>query len=163
MFRSRVSAWLVVMCLFGMQPARAEPVQENKEGSDVFLGQVKPVLYVADVEKSQAFYAEVLGFEFMAWAGEAGDPYYAEMRAGPLRFGLHEPRKPAERSRVGKQRLYFRVSDARAHRERVIARGGEAGEIEETDWMTMFSVVDRDGHEITFAETDPKRHKIDPW
>jgi len=29
--------------------------------------------------------------------------------------------------------------------------------------MTMFSVIDPDGHEITFAETDPERHKIDPW
>ncbi len=152
---------LTVFCL-ASAATHAESECENEAGGR-FLGQVKPVLYVADVEKSQRFYQEVLGFEFLSWAGDAGAPYYAEMSAADLKFGLHEPTSEKESSRVGKQRLYFRVADATKHREKVISCGGQAGEIKETGWMTMFSVVDLDGNEITFAETDPARHSIDPW
>lgn len=92
-----------------------------------------------------------------------GRRYYAEMLAGGLKFGLHEPTSPSHESRVGEQRIYFRVHDVHAHRERVAAWQGEPGEIIETDWMDMFIVRDPDGHEIVFASTDPAKHSINPW
>jgi predicted enzyme related to lactoylglutathione lyase len=129
-----------------------------------FTGELKPVLYVADVEKSAPFFREVLGFEFDGYAnGSDGRPYYAEMIAGTVKFGLHEPTASGQEARVGQQRLYFRVRDLHLHRARVVAWGAESSEIRETDWMDMFIVRDPDGHEIVFAFTDPAKHSIDPW
>ncbi|MGH7288162.1 MAG: VOC family protein [Myxococcota bacterium] len=134
----------------------------NRSGGE-FLGQVKPVLYVSDVKASAGFFRDALGFAFLSWADTEETPYYAEMAAGSQKFGLHTPRDTAERARVGQQRLYFRVRDVEAHRERVLACKGRPGPIERTAWMTMFAVTDPDGHEIVFAETDPAVHTVDPW
>lgn len=132
--------------------------------ADQFLGQAKPVLYVADVQKSAPFFRDALGFTFLSFDGEENDPFYAEMAAGSLKFALHEPTDEWERAIVGKQRLYFRVRDVETQRNRVKSCGAEAGEIIETSYMTMFSVTDLDGHEIVFGETDhPAVHSYDPW
>ena len=128
-----------------------------------FLGQVKPVLYVNDVKASTGFFRDVLGFAFVSWADNEESPYYAEMAAGDQKFGLHAPRDTAERARVGRQRIYFRVRDVEAHHKRVLACKGRPGPVERTAWMTMFAVTDPDGHEIVFAETDPAIHTVDPW
>jgi predicted enzyme related to lactoylglutathione lyase len=136
---------------------------EMERDGGAFLGQVKPVLYVADVKSSAVFYRDVLGFGLLAFADDERAPYYAEMAAGRQKFGLHAPRTDAERARVGKQRLYFRVRDVAACRERIQARGGSPGPIERTAWMTMCVVRDADGHEIVIAETDAAVHTIDPW
>jgi predicted enzyme related to lactoylglutathione lyase len=130
----------------------------------VFTGRLKAVLYVAGVEKSAAFFQDVLGFELDGFADRAdGRPYYAEMLAGGTKFGLHEPMSSGQQSRVGEQRLYFRVRDLEAHRLHVAARGGKPGEVKRTECMDMFVVRDPDGHEIVFALTTPERHSIDPW
>ena len=129
-----------------------------------FTGELKPVLYVADVEKSAPFFRDVFGFEFDGYANRSdGRPYYAEMIAGTVKFGLHEPTASGQEARVGRQRLYFRVRDLYLHRARVVAWGAEPSDIRETDWMDMFIVRDPDGHEIVFAFTDPAKHSIDPW
>lgn len=131
--------------------------------SGIFTGEVKPVLYVSDVEVAAPFYRDVLGFDFLGFSNIEGSPYYAEMTAGPLKFGLHEPRNEEQVRRIGQQRLYFRVTDLAVQRARVADRGGEPGETIETEWMDMFIVRDADGHEIVFAFTDPGEHSIDPW
>ncbi len=112
---------------------------------------------------SAPLYRDVLGFEFEGFAESHGRPYYAEMAAAGVKFGVHEPTSSAQESMVGTERLYFRVEDLRAHRSRVRARGGEPGEIIETAWMDLFIVRDPDGNEIAFAETDPDRHTSNPW
>lgn len=128
-----------------------------------FTGEMKSVLYVTDVVKSVPFYRDVLGFDFQGFAGEEADPYYAEMSAAGVKFCLHEPMSAGQETNIGRLRLYFRVKDVQAHRSRVLARGGDAGEIMTTDWMDMFLVCDPDGNEIIFALTDPERHSIYPW
>ena len=131
---------------------------------DLFTGVIKPVFYVTNVEKSARFFEDVLGFTFDGFAKRSdGRRYYAEMLAGTLKFGLHEPTAEGHQSRVGKQRLYFRVNDLAAHRIRVAAQGGEPGEVNERAWMDMFTVRDPDGNEIVFAYTDPSKHTTDPW
>jgi predicted enzyme related to lactoylglutathione lyase len=137
------------------QPIEAE--------SGPFLGQVKPVLYVRDVEASAPFFRDILGFDFLEYAEIEGEPYYAEMAAGGMKFGLHHPMNAEQEKWIGHQRIYFRVRNVREHRESVLSRGGSAGEIVKTEWMDMFMVRDLDGHEIVFAETDPETHSIDPW
>lgn len=128
-----------------------------------FTGEVKPVIYVADVERSAPFYRDVLGFELDGFAGDEADPYYAEMLAARLKFGLHEPTMSGDEERVGRQRLYFRVRDLEAHRRYVEARGADVGEIVRRSWMDFFSVRDFDDNEIVFAVTDAERHASQPW
>ncbi|MGD2069407.1 MAG: VOC family protein [Gemmatimonadota bacterium] len=140
----------------------AAPPGEGSLPAD-FTGEIKPVLYVADVEVSAPFYRDVLGFEFLGYSEADGSPYYAEMAAGSQKFGLHDPMNEEQESWVGHQRLYFRVTDVRAHRAAVLARGASPGELVETDWMDMVIVRDPDGHQIVFATTDPSRHSVDPW
>jgi len=141
----------------------ASTTSASSAADDMFTGQVKPVLYVSDVETAAPFYRDVLGFAFLGYSELEGEPYYAEMAAGPLKFGLHEPTSAEQVPRIGQQRLYFRVTDLARQRERVLAAGGTAGDVIETDWMDMFIVRDADGHEIVFAVTDPSRHSVDPW
>jgi len=147
-------------------PAGAQSVERSnaRDAHGGFTGEVKPLFYVTDVEESAPFFRDVLGFGFKGFTTLSdGKPYYAEMTAGSLRFGLHESITPEQESRVGKQRLYLRVKDLAAHWTRVAAWGGEPSEIKDTDWMDMFVVRDPDGNEIVFASTDPAKHSIDPW
>ncbi|MDH3196891.1 MAG: VOC family protein [Candidatus Krumholzibacteria bacterium] len=153
----RLACILLTLAVTG----RAE--DDPRQAHGTFTGAVKPVLYVADVEKSAPFYRDVLGFEFQGFANTKGEPYYAEMVAGEQKFGLHEPTSSGQEARVGQQRLYFRVNDLEPHHARVVAWGGEPGEIKKTAWMDMFIVRDPDGNEIVFAVTDPDRHSINPW
>jgi predicted enzyme related to lactoylglutathione lyase len=156
------TAVLVVLALALLGGAtRAE--ENAKESHGVFTGQIKPVLYVSDVEKSVPFYRDVLGFDFEGFANRDGKPYYGEMAAAGVKFGLHEPLSDSQAEKVGRERLYFRVENLERHRARVLAWGGTPGEIKETAWMNMFVVKDPDGNEIVFAVTDPKVHSSDPW
>lgn len=148
-------------CLFAYTQAQTQDDPRNFHGT--FTGEIKAVLYVSDVEQSVPFYRDVLGFDFAGFANSHGEPYYGEMVAKDVKFGLHEPMSDDQEPKVGKQRLYFRVLDLESHRARVLARDGNPGEIRRTDWMDMFLVRDPDGNEIVFAVTDSTRHSINPW
>ena len=128
-----------------------------------FTGDIKPIIYVSNVEKSAPFYRDVLGFELDGFAGDESDPYYAEMLAGPTKFGLHEPTMSGDELRIGQQRLYFRVRDLDAHSHHVEAQGIEVKEIFRRSWMDYFVVKDPDGNVIVFAVTDSERHTSEPW
>ena len=130
-----------------------------------FTGDVKALLYVRDVEDAAPFYRDTLGFGFHGFSTLEGaaSPYYAEMSAGALRFGLHEPMGEGQRSRIGQQRLYFRVEDLEAHHRRVAAWDAGPSEIFRRDWMDYFIAKDADGNEIVFGATDTDRHAVDPW
>ncbi len=154
--------WLKLIVLLALTSLPAVAAGDSI-GQGGFTGQLKSVLYVADVEASAGFFETVLGFEFLGFAELDGEPYYAEMAAGRTKFGLHEPTRQIDTKRIGQQRLYFRVRDLVAHRAGVEARGGEPGPLRETGWMDFFIAVDPDGHEIVFALTDPDKHTTDPW
>jgi len=154
---------LIPTCLLLVLAVSGGAEEDSRQAHGNYTGEVKPVLYVTDVEKSAPFYRDALGFEFQGFANAKGEPYYAEMLAGEQKFGLHEAMSAGQESRVGQQRLYFRIQDLERHRARVLAWGAEAGEIIQTAWMDMFIVRDPDGNEIVFAVTDPSRHTIDPW
>jgi predicted enzyme related to lactoylglutathione lyase len=149
---------------FGLLACAAPPGETVEfPGKGIFTGEVKPVLYVRDVEVSAPYFTDVLGFEFLGYSNLEGSPYYAEMAAGSLKFGLHNPMNEEQEEWIGHQRIYFRVREVTGHRERILMAGGAAGEIRETDWMDLFIVRDPDGHEVVFASTDPQKHAIDPW
>jgi len=152
---------LLSFFLISASPPKTQDDPRNEHGT--FTGEIKPVLYVTDVEKSAPFYRDTLGFAFEGYANLDDRPYYAEMAAGGTKFGLHEPTSTGQETKIGQQRLYFRVKDLSAHRSRVLAWGGDPGEIKKTGWMDMFIVRDPDGNEIVFAVTDPGRHSSNPW
>lgn len=158
-----ITSSLVVAALLLAVGASGEAPRDLREAHGIFTGEIKPVLYVCDVEKSAPFYRDVFGFGFQGFANLDRKPYYAEMTAASVKFGLHEPTSPAQESKVGRQRLYFRVKDLRAQRSRVLAWGGEARTIKKTDWMDMVIVRDPDGNEIVFAVTGPESHSTNPW
>jgi predicted enzyme related to lactoylglutathione lyase len=159
---ARVGTFVLLCGAVVLSATRSAP-QGAAPDPGPFTGDVKPVLYVKDVERSARFFRDVLGFEFLGYAETGGKRYYAEMAAGSRKFGLHAPLNDEHREWVGHQRLYFRVKDVGAHRSFVEARGGAPGELVETAWMDMFIVRDPDGHQIVFAETDPGKHSTDPW
>ena len=128
-----------------------------------FTGNVKAIIYVSNVEKSASFYRDVLGFELDGFAGDQADPYYAEMLAGPTKFGLHEPTMFGDELRIGQQRLYFRVQDLNAHRRYVETHGIEVKEIFQRSWMDYFLIKDLYGNIVVFAVTDSERHTSEPW
>ena len=128
-----------------------------------FTGAIKPIIYVSNVEKSAPFYRDVLGFVLDGFAGDESDPYYAEMLAGPTKFGLHEPTMSGDKLRIGQQRLYFRVRDLSAHRRYVETHGVEVKAIFQRSWMDYFLVKDLDGNIVVFAVTDLERHTSEPW
>jgi len=161
MMFARWTSVLTGILWLGGSPVYAQDSSRNAHGT--FTGEIKAVLYVSNVEHSVPFYRDVLGFDFTGFANSNGEPYYGEMVAKDVKFGLHEPMSDDQKSKVGKQRLYFRVLDLQAHRTRVEARGGNPEEIRTTDWMDLFLVRDPDGNEIVFAMTDPERHSINPW
>lgn len=154
---------LTLLTLVMMLGAPGRAQQDPRDVHGKFTGEIKPVLYVSDVEMSAPFYRDVLGFTFEGFANSAGQPYYAEMAAAGVKFGLHEPTSTGQETKIGQERLYFRVEDLQAHRSRVLAWGVEPGEIMVTGWMDMFIVRDPDGNEIVFAVTDPERHTSNPW
>ena len=159
----KIKALLVILFLALPYASSGESEGDGKQAHGVFTGEIKPVLYVSDVEESAPFYRDVLGFDFQGFAGGDANSYYAEMIVAGVKFGLHEPTSSGQKTMVGRQRLYFRVNELRAHRSRVLAWGEDAGAIKKTEWMDMFIVRDPDGNEIVFAVTDPEHHSINPW
>lgn len=157
---------LALACASACAPAAGRQTAERPSPAEEhgsFTGEIKAVVYVSDVKRSAEFYRDVLGFELLGFSKLEGEEYYAELAAGGPKLGLHEPTSEGDDARVGRIKLYFRVRDVGAHRTGVAARGGRPGPLRETAWMTMFTVIDPDGNQIVFAETDPRRHTIDPW
>ena len=152
---------------------RLDDVVEAKDEHGVFTGDVKLVLYVADVRRSVEFYEGALGFKFHHFhdytTGESvkewtrsEPPIYAEMSVAGRRFGIHLPSSPQDKRCVGAAKLYFRVKDLDSHHRRVNAWGAQPGPVRDKPWMRMFYVTDPDGHRIYFASTEDAVHG-NPW
>jgi len=128
---------------------------------------VSPVsrqLSVADVDRSIAFYRDVLGFE-------ARRSPVAEVVSGAARIELTPA--PAAYDSTGDQRprgaaiLFFETDDVGGMHDDVIRRGGQASELEKVNWIKMrvFQTRDPDDHTLWFAQSfqepelprDPKR------
>lgn len=79
--RMRISALiLAVLSIIVVTSASAQD-ETARNARGTFTGEIKPVLYVSDVETSGPFYRDVLGFEFFGYAKLKDEPYYAEMAA----------------------------------------------------------------------------------
>jgi len=116
-----------------------------------------PVLRVANVARSAAWYQEVLGFSGDS-VGSPVDPSFAsvgrdgvELMLQKVRRDVGEPR--SARKAGGGWDVYLRVSDAQASRESIRKKLLDVGPMVAREYGCQeFEVSDPDGHVIVLGE-----------
>jgi lactoylglutathione lyase len=96
-------------------------------------------LYVRDLDRSVAFYRDVLGLPI-----EKADEHWADARLDGLRFALHT----GERVEPGTVWIDFEVDDVDAAAEHLRAAGVEVGEINREPYGSFCDFVDPDGYRL---------------
>lgn len=109
------------------------------------LGMV--MLIVSDVDKSVAFYRDVLGLTV-----QFAMPEFAQLDMGGVALGLHpEGEHVKVNSAVGIS-IGFYVSDLKASVGEVTGRGGVVAYELVQDWGTLAAFKDPDGYEVQFCQ-----------
>jgi len=126
------------------------------------LSSLIPNLIVSDVERSVAFYRDVLGFTLEQTVPDASPWVFAIMRSGPVEIYLNAPGPAVEEYPAFKDRaiggtltLFIRVTGIRAAYESLKKRVQVVMPLEKK-WYgpTEFAFIDPDGYVITFAEQE---------
>ncbi len=99
-------------------------------------------LYVREMERSLAFYRDVLGIPL------EGDEHWMEADLGGVRFALHPVPDGSGELSSGTISLNFRVVDADRAAVGVRAAGFEAREQMREEYGTSYEVVDPDGYRL---------------
>ena len=121
-----------------------------------FTGVHSVFFFVADLERSKAFYQQVLG---LAPAYEAST--IASFRLGNVELMLHAdgstPRVPAGSKRGAGFALHLQVEGIHAFWEHLQSSGIQLGEkpTQQPYGVTEFSLHDPDGYEVEFVEPVP--------
>jgi catechol 2,3-dioxygenase-like lactoylglutathione lyase family enzyme len=116
-------------------------------------------LIVADLQRSVAFYRDVLGFDVGSATATNLGALAAEAVRGPARLRLttkpsdlvitetHSPRCSAV--------VFFEVDDVAAMRDAIRAGGGDPSGLENANWIKMqvFEIRDPDGHVLWFGKS----------
>ncbi len=107
-------------------------------------------LPVHDLERSRAFYRDVLGFKEQPVRADFGAGAAAELTRGAARIQL-EPVMTAPRRAV----VFLETEDVAGLREAVLARGGQPSELERVNWIKyqVFEVRDPDGHTLWLGQS----------
>lgn len=147
------TALLSVARDFGFPSWRALKAQIDTSRATKIASPIMRFLPVADLNRSVAFYRDVLGFEVKV------QDQGVEAILGParIRFGKEgyaptdwqTPRKP------GSAILFLQTDDVSATQSAVRARGGTPSEIERVNWikMRMFEIRDPDGNVLWFGQS----------
>jgi predicted enzyme related to lactoylglutathione lyase len=116
-------------------------------------------LSIANLDRSLAFYRDVLGFEVRPITQGDGVSAVAEAVRGPARIQFSTQagafdNTGAERPR-GVAILFFQTEDIAAMRHAICACGGQPSELESVNWikMRMFQIHDPDGHALWFGQS----------
>ena len=112
------------------------------ETSSLVTGLDNVHIYVRDMERSAAFYRDVLGIPL------EGDAHWMEADLGGARFALHEASPSVRELTSGGVAVNIRVADADEAATRIRAAGVEAREQMREEYGTSFEVVDPDGYLI---------------
>jgi lactoylglutathione lyase len=126
------------------------------------LKKLTPNLVVANVERSMAFYRDVLGFQVTATVPDALPLVFASLQSGPVEIFLNatEPaiaEYPAFKGRSigGTLTLFIEVAGIAKVYEALQSRVKVTMPIEKKWYgVTEFAFEDPDGYVITFAERD---------
>lgn len=120
------------------------------------LGAV-PVLQVADVAASIAWYRDVLGFSADPF-GPPDAPVFAILRRDGAELMLQKScREPAPLANGPEPPLaaYLRVADVQSLRAAAVAASAQAGPIEAREYgCREFTLIDPDGHVIVLGQCD---------
>ncbi len=127
------------------------------------LTSLTPNLVVANVERSAAFYRDVLGFTVEQTVPDAAPYVFAIARSGPVEVYLNAPEPAAaeypalkDRPIGGTLTLFIRVTGIRQAYEELQARVPVVMPLEKKWYgVTEFAFTDPDGYIITFAEQEP--------
>jgi hypothetical protein len=111
-----------------------------------------PLLHVADVERSIAFY-EQFGLEVDDTYNQDGRPVWASMKSGSAALMLAEAPEPIQPSG---SRHFLYAEDLAGLRQRLIEAGWEPPEIEDgtPGPKQEMSLCDPDRHVLTIAQID---------
>jgi uncharacterized glyoxalase superfamily protein PhnB len=128
-------------------------------------------LSVADVDRSMAFFRDILGFAVRRIDRGDGVPATAEALSGPARIQLGTQEdacdSSGERRPRGAAILFFQTDDVAAWRDAVTRRGGAPSELEKVNWIKMrvFQIRDPDGHTLWFGQSfqEPDREQDPSW
>jgi len=124
------------------------------------LTSLVPNLIVADVDRSLAFYRDILGFTLDQTVPDASPYVFAIMRSGPVQVYLNAPGPAVEEYPVFKARpiggtltLFIGVTGIAAIYEELQPKVNVVMPLEKK-WYgpTEFAFTDPDGYVITFAE-----------
>jgi predicted enzyme related to lactoylglutathione lyase len=128
-------------------------------GRPAIVAPVSRHLSVADVERSLAFYRDVLGFDVRTVPEGDGVPAVAEAVYGPARIQLGGQEgafnTTGELRPRGSAILFFQTDDVAAMIELIRTRGGAPSDLEKVNWikMRMFEIRDPDGHRLWFGQS----------
>lgn len=108
-------------------------------------------LYVSDMERSLAFYRDLLGIPLQ------GDDHWQETRfEGGLRFALHEAHEGVGELSSGTVHVDFEVADIEEASEKLRAAGVDVRETMRDEWGSAVEVIDPDGYAIQLFQPPAK-------
>ena len=128
-------------------------------GSPKIVAPVSRHLSVADLERSTAFYRDILGFDVRSVSQGDGLAAVAEAVCGPAQDSAHDGRCGLEQhgraAPRGSAMLFFKADDVAALRALFVSRGGNPTELEKVNWIKirMFEIRDPDGHILWFGQS----------
>jgi len=126
------------------------------------LKKLTPNLIVSDVERSIAFYRDVLGFDPGMTVPDAAPFVFASVLSGPIEIFFNAPEPafaeyPAFKDRPigGTLTLYIEVTEIDRLHESLDGRATVVMPLEKRWYgVTEFAIVDPDGYVITFAQRE---------
>jgi catechol 2,3-dioxygenase-like lactoylglutathione lyase family enzyme len=126
------------------------------------LTKLTPNLIVSSVERSIAFYRDVLGFALQTTVPDASPYVFAIVQSGAVEIFLNAPEPaiteyPAFRDRPigGTLTLFIQVDDVRGAHEALKSRVPIVMPLEKKWYgVTEFAFTDPDGYIITFAQPE---------
>ena len=128
------------------------------------LKKLTPNLIVASVERSVAFYCDVLGFTVVTTVPDAGPFVFAIVQSGPVEIFLNAPEPamaeyPAFKDRPigGTLTLFIEVADIAAVHQSLAGNVTVVMPLEHKWYgVTEFAFTDPDGYVITIAQPDER-------
>ena len=99
-------------------------------------------LYVTDMERSAAFYRDLLGIPL------EGDEHWQEASLGGTRFALHHTHEGIGELSAGTIHLNLEVEDIDAAVERLAVAGADVQETMRDDWGAAVRISDPDGYQL---------------
>ena len=141
-----------------MSPTPERPHKERKIPESLRLRRLEPSLTVNDVERSLAFYRDVLGFTVSDRWEDEGKLLGAMLVAGAVSIGISQDDFSKGRDRVkgiGFRLWSYTVQDLEALATAIRARGGKVDGPAELPWGgRALTVTDPDGYKLSIAEEE---------